>query len=217
MSQPAWVHPHICDANEPAHGAMKRAARYEIFHRRAVSARIQVEIQNLFPHGRKKTQMPLLPRVFLCDLQLDRLVRFLKPAEERRNWFARLEVDWAIFNLDDDVVRKFAVERMKNVVGSFGTIILGIAPIKMVVIDKRPVENDPAVRREGVRDRVSRLCGRPAVSRGTRPALRVRFYDKSAEIGNLPVNLVNFLAPPFANARIHRIKRIQATDAFGAA
>src|SRR6266571_878238 len=115
MSHPAWVHPHICDANEPAHGPMKCAARCEIFHRRAVSARMQVEIQDLFPHGRKKTQMPLLPRVFLCDLQLDRLVRFLKPAEERRNWFARLEVDWAIFNLDDDVVRKFAVERMKNV------------------------------------------------------------------------------------------------------
>src|SRR6266568_1734593 len=143
MSQPARVHPNIRDANEPAHGAMKRAARYEIFQPCGVSACVQVEVQGLFPHGWKKTQMPLLPRVFLCDLQLDRLVRFLKPAEERRNWFARLEVDWAIFNLDDDVVRKFAVERMKNVVGSFGTIILGIAPIKMVVIDKRPVENDP--------------------------------------------------------------------------
>src|SRR6266699_1705883 len=153
MSQPARVHPNIRDANEPAHGAMKRAARYEIFQPCGVSTCVQVEVQDLFPHGWKKTQMPLLPRVFLCDLQLDRLVRFLKPAEERRNWFARLKVDWAIFNLDDDVIRKFAVERMKNVVGSFGTIILGIAPIKMVVIDKRPVENDPAVRREGVRDR----------------------------------------------------------------
>ena len=87
----------------------------------------------------------------------------------------------------------------------------------MVVIDKRPVENDPAVRRKGVRDRVGCLCGRPAVGRGTCPALRIRFYDKSAEIGNLPVNLVNFLAPPFGNARIQRIKRIQASDPFGAA
>src|SRR2546425_9783341 len=52
------------------------------------------------------------------------------------------------------------------------------------VIDKRPVENDPAVRRKGVRDHVSRLCGRPAVGRGTCPALRIRFYDKSAEIRN---------------------------------
>src|SRR5216683_3771048 len=189
MSQPARVHPNIRDANEPAHGAMKRAARYEIFQPCGVSACVQV----------------------------DRLVRFLKPAEERRNWFARLEVDGAIFNLNDDVIRKFAVEWMKNVVGSFGPIIRGIAPIKMVVIDKRPVENDPAVRCKGVRDRVGRLCGRPVVGRRTCPALGVRFYDKSAEIRNLPVNLVNFLAPPFRNARIQRIKRIQASDPFGAA
>ena len=161
--------------------------------------------------------MVLLAGVFLRDLQFDGFVRFFEAAEQRRNRFARLEVDWAIFNLDDDVVRKFAVERMKNVVGSFGPVILGIVPIKMVVIDKRPVENDPAMRRKRVRDHVGCLCGRPAVGRGTGPALGIRFYDKSAEIGNLLVNLVNFLAPPFGNARIQRIKRIQATDPFGAA
>src|SRR6266852_1557901 len=202
MPKPACVCPSIRDANEPANGTIKSAARYEIFHRRAVSAGVEIEIQNLIPHGRKKTQMPLLPRVLLCDLQLNRLARFLKSPEERRNRFARLEVDWTILNLDDDVVRKSAVERMKNVVCGFGTIALGITPIKMVVIDKRPVENDPAVPRKGVRNRVGCLCGRSAVGRGTCPALRIRLYNKSAEIRNLLVNLVNFLAPPFCNARI---------------
>src|SRR5713101_8291624 len=217
MPKPACVCPSIRDANEPANGTIKSAARYEIFHRRAVSAGVEIEIQNLIPHGRKKTQMPLLPRVLLCDFQLNRLARFLKSAKERRDWFTRLEIDRSILNLDDDVVCKLAVERMKNIIGSSGAIALGIVPVKMMVIDKGPVENDSGVRLKGMRDRVGCHCGRPAVGRGTCPALRVRFYDKSAEIGNLPVNLVNFLAPPFRNARIQRIKRIQASDPFGAA
>ena len=42
---------------------------------------VHVEIENRFPERRKKTQMPLLARVFLRDLQLDGFICFFEAAE----------------------------------------------------------------------------------------------------------------------------------------
>ena len=70
--------------------------------------------------------MPLLAGVFLSDLQLDGFVSFFQTAEEGRNGLAHLEIDWAMLNLDDDVIGKLAIERMKNVVGRAGGSFLGL-------------------------------------------------------------------------------------------
>ena len=42
---------------------------------------VHVEIQHLLPHRCQETEMTLLARIFLGDLQFDGLIRFLEPAE----------------------------------------------------------------------------------------------------------------------------------------
>ncbi len=77
MRQPIRIQADVCDADECSNRTMKRFARNQIFDRGVAGAYAQVEIQNLFPHGRKKTKMTLLPGVFLRNLQFDALIRFL--------------------------------------------------------------------------------------------------------------------------------------------
>ena len=80
--------------------------------------------------------MPLLPGVFLRDLQLDGFVRTLQSGKERRNRFAHLKVDWTILDLNDDVVVEGAVQWMEIVVGGFRPIVFQIVPVQMVVVNE---------------------------------------------------------------------------------
>ena len=66
-----------------------------------------------FHIGTQKHRVPRLADVLLRDLQLDRLVRLLERAEQRRRRLAHLEVDRAVLDLDDHVVVELAVERRK--------------------------------------------------------------------------------------------------------
>ena len=196
---------------------MKGFARHKVLHRSGLFACVHVEIKNFFPHRRKKTQMPLLPGIFLRDLQLDGLVCFFQAAEERRNRFAHLEINRPMFDLDDYVVVELAVKRMKIVVGGPGPIVLGIGPIEMMVVNKRAIKDDSVVRRKGACNHVGGIGRRAAIRRGTEPPLRIRLDDHARKIRNDRVKLVKFFPPPFGNARVRRIERIQATDHLWAA
>ncbi len=110
---------------------MESLAGDDVLHRRRIFAGAHIEIENRFPERRKKTQMPLLARVFLRDLQLDSFICFFEAAEERRRRPAHLEIDRSIFDLDDHVVVELSVERMKDVVRGARAIIFQIAPIEM--------------------------------------------------------------------------------------
>ena len=92
--------------------------------------------------------MALLTRVFLGDLQLDGFVCFFESAEKWRYRFARLKIDGAVLDLDDDVVVELAIERVEIIVSGFGAVVLGIAPVEMMVVDKGAIENDAAMRLE---------------------------------------------------------------------
>ena len=98
--------------------------------------------------------MPLLAEVLLRDLQLDGLVGFLEAAEQGRSRLADLEVDRAVFDLEDDVVVELAVEVVEVVVGRFGAVVLRIVPVHFVVVDEPAIEEDAAVRLEGPGDDV---------------------------------------------------------------
>ena len=67
----------------------------------------------------------LLPGIFLRDLQFDRLVRFFQAAEKRRDGFARLKINRAMLDLEDDVFVKLPVERMKIVIGRLARSFFG--------------------------------------------------------------------------------------------
>ena len=122
---------------------MKYFAGNQILDRSSGAVYAQVKIQNFFPHGRKKTQVPLLPCVFLGDLQLDAFIRLLQTSEKRRDRLTSLEVYGAVLDLDDHIVVKFSVERMEDVVGSPGAVIFWIAPVQMVVVDECPINRMP--------------------------------------------------------------------------
>jgi len=74
--------------------------------------------------------MPLLPGVFLCDLQFHCHICALQPAKERRNRFADLKVNWPMLDLNDHVVVKLAVERLENIVGGLARSAFGSCQLR---------------------------------------------------------------------------------------
>src|SRR6266705_7176592 len=159
--------------------------------------------------------MVLLAGVFLRDLQFDRLVCFFEAAEQRRNRFVRLEVDWAMLDLDDDVVFELAVERMKIVVGGFGAVVLGIAPVEVMIVDESAIKHDAVVRLQSACDDVGGVGGCAGIEGWTQAAFGIGFDDEAAEVGNGGVNSVGFLAPPIRDARIEWIECVETSDGFG--
>src|SRR5882762_1538777 len=140
--------------------------------------------------------MPLLPGVFLSDLQLHRHIRLLQPSKERRNGFADLKVNGPMLDLNDDVVVELAIEGMENIVRSLRAVTLRILPVEVMVVYKRPVENDSTVGFERACNHIGGVRRRPAVGGRAGPAFGIRLDNKSAEVRNAPVDRVHFLAPP---------------------
>src|SRR5689334_12653626 len=146
MPEPVGIHPDIGHANERTRWATKHFTRNQIFDGSPVAVYAQVEVQNFSPHGGKKNQVPLLSGVFLSDLQFDSLISLCQSAKERGHRFASLEIDGTILDLDDDVVVELSIQRVKNIVGCPSAVILGIAPIKMMVVNERTIKKNPSMR-----------------------------------------------------------------------
>src|SRR5215467_12070162 len=101
--------------------------------------------------------MPLLAGIFLRHLQLDGFVGFLEAAEKGRNRLARLKVNRPMLDLDDHVVVELAVEGMEDVIGGARPVGFSVAPVEMVVVDERSIENEAAMRSERSRDGIRRV------------------------------------------------------------
>src|SRR5215468_3601772 len=146
--------------------------------------------------------MALLAGILLGDLQLDGLIGPLETAKERRNGFAHLEVNGAMLYLKDDVLCKLAIERMKDVVGRLGPVVLGLSPVEMVVVYEGAIENDAAVPGQCPGNDIGGICGCPTIGGRTEPALRIGLYNEPGKIRNTLINLLDFLVPPGSNAGI---------------
>ena len=107
--------------------------------------------------------MALLPRVFLRDLQFNALVRVLQPSKKWRDRFAGLEINGPVFDLDDDVVIEFSVQWKKNVVRRASPVILGIAPVQVMVVHERPIEKQSAVWTKRTSNHIGCVGRRPAI------------------------------------------------------
>src|ERR1039458_794956 len=148
--------------------------------------------------------MALLSGVLLRHLQLDRFVGAAQAAEQRGSrggaleseWpllklndarqageqrgsrFAHLEIDWTILNLNDDVVVEGAVEGMEIVVGRFRAIVFQFVPVEVMVVNKRSIEHDAAVRLESARNHIGGVGRRSAVGGGTEASLGIGLHDR---------------------------------------
>ena len=134
------------------------------------SAGLEIEVERLFPHRHQEAHVPLLPGVLLCDLQLDGLIGLPERAKQRRDRLASLEVDRAMLDLQDDVVGELPVKVMKVVPRRARSIVFRVAPVHVVVVDEAPIEDDAAVRREGMAEDVGGVGMGPAVRRRPEPA-----------------------------------------------
>ena len=161
--------------------------------------------------------MALLAHVFLRDLQFDRFVGVRQASEERRNRFTHLEINRPVFDLHKGVVIECAVERVKVVVGGFGTIVFQVVPIEVVVVNECAVEDHTAVRLECARDHIGRVGVSAVVSRRPGTSLGIGFYDKASKIRDQFVNAVDFLFPPVRDSRVERIESIEVTENLGTA
>jgi len=56
-----------------------------------------------------------------------------------------LEIDRPVLDLDDDVIFEFSVKWMEDVESGSRAVVLGIAPVKVMVVNKRPVKDDAAM------------------------------------------------------------------------
>ena len=81
MAEPVFVGADVDYGDVTAGGTMKCFSGDQIFDRRACAVCVQVEIENLFPHGNQKAKVMLLAGIFLRDLEFDGFVCILQSAE----------------------------------------------------------------------------------------------------------------------------------------
>ena len=161
--------------------------------------------------------MPLLPGVFLRDLQLDGLIRMRHGSEQRRRWLAHLKINGAVLDLNHYVIFELSIQRMEVVVSGAGAICLDVTPIQMMVVNECPIHQHAVMRRERAGDDVGGVGGSASVLRRAGAAFGVGFDHETAEIGDAVVNRIGRLLPPRSNVGIERVERLQSADHHGTA
>src|SRR5438876_109478 len=63
------------------------------------------------------------------------------------------------------IPREAAVERMEVLVGGACAVVLQVAPVEVMIVNKSPVKKQPAMRRERASHNVGGISVRPAVGR----------------------------------------------------
>ena len=69
--------------------------------------------EELPPHRGQIDQMSRLSQIFLCDLQFSHLLGLFDVVEDRGIGFTRLEVEWPVLRLKDDIVAEVSIETNK--------------------------------------------------------------------------------------------------------
>ena len=122
VMEPVGVEAYVGYADEAAEGLVEGFAFDDFFDRGAAVVRAQVGVEGGLPHGDEEDHVALLAEVLLRDLEFDGLAGVLERGEERRDGFADLEVDGAVFDLNDYVGFEFAVEGVEVVVSGAGPV-----------------------------------------------------------------------------------------------
>ena len=157
----------------------------------------------------------MLAGILLGDLKLQHLVRPFHGAEEGGNRLANLKIHGTVLDLKDDIVDKPAVQGLEMIVGRPGPVGGTVAPI-LEIVDKTPPNNQPSEGSEGFGQHVGPFGVIPVVGQRTRLMFRIGFDHKSAEIGDMPINLFRPFPPPPPNFRIQRIRGGKPSDPHGA-
>ena len=167
-----------------------------------------VGIEKFFPHRAQVHQMLALPEVFLRRLNFGEHRCLLEGSKQRMKRLARLEIERAVFDLQEDVRAELTVE-----LGEFDVSPLRTVGIDIFIVNERTPNDVAAVRRNGVGQHacafrmIAAVILRPGLSFG------IRLNKKTAEIGNERVNFLGFGFPPFDDIFVERIGRREAAEA----
>src|SRR5262249_21114742 len=92
------------------------------------------------------------------------------------------------------------------------TVCFRVAPVEMMVVDERAIENDSAMRFQGAGQSVRSVGRRAAVAGWAKLAFRVCFDGEPGEVRNQSVDFVDFFLPPCFDAGIERVEGIKMID-----
>src|SRR5262249_16417129 len=138
------------------------------------------------------------------DLQFGHQLSFRHCSEQRMKRLARLKIDWSVFDLQQNVRREFAIERLKIFVSGSGSIIAGLH-----VINESPPHHYSIMSSHSRRKHIGSVNVIAIVSAWPRLAFAVGLYQKSAKIGNDAIDFIRLFLPPLNHRRIERISGLQ--------
>ena len=147
--------------------------------------------------------------ILLGNLELHHHLRLLQGGKQRAVWFAGLEIDGAVLDLDDDIVGKLAVEGHELLVSLVGAIgALGR-------IDEGAPHHDALVGFQHTGEHIGTVgMGAPEVLRPWL-TLGVGLHQKAAEVGDQTVDLLHLLLPPADDLGIERVGSLEAAHLDG--
>src|SRR4051794_32670123 len=99
-------------------------------------------------------------------------------------WFARLEVDRAVLDLNDDVARELAVQRLELVISLLSAVISACG------VYECPPDDGSAVRLQRLGEHVGAVGVGPMIFLWARLTLGIRLDQEAAEVRDQPVDLV---------------------------
>ena len=210
--------PTFDDADESAVGPLERVAGDELLHRRALRSPLASGLACMsksstsFHIGTRKHRCRCWPRYSCVICSSIAWFVFARPPNSgeagSRTWKSIGPCLIWTMTLSSEL----AVERVEVVVGGLGAVVLGVLPIHFVVVDEAAIEEDAAVRLEGLGDDVGGVGVRAAVFGRAEPAFGVGLEHEAAEVGDRLVDFVDLAFPERDGSRIERIERVDAAD-----
>src|SRR5271166_6611465 len=116
---------------------VQKLAGEDFLDRGGLAIGVEVEVEDLLPHGGEVDEVALLAGVLLGDLDFHGLPGLRETGEERRDGLAGLEVDGAFLNLEHDIRAKATIQRREDVVGGAGAVGFGVAPVEVRSEERR--------------------------------------------------------------------------------
>ena len=136
------------------------------------------EIQHFFPHGNQITHINLLSCVLLGDLNFQHLVCMLQTPEKRMDRFSHLEINGSVFNLENDIIIEFSVQRHEVVVSGTCPVCPAVTPVLLAVVHKTSPYDGPSVRFNRAGQHIGTVCMVPPVGKGSGTSFGICFYKK---------------------------------------
>ena len=150
------------------------------------------ESEELTPHGGEVDEVTRLSEVLLGNLQLSHLLGLLDIIEDRCVWLTRLEVEWTVLGLQDDVIPEVSIEFNELRYSLFNAILT----LMLGTIYKASPHDDTSERLYGISQCVGPVCMCTLIVEGTRLSFGIGLDEETTEVRNQLIDLLGLSLPP---------------------